>query len=62
MGKYHITIEEVISEEFEIEAEDEKDAIEKGIARYKNGEIVLEPGNVESRKISVNTSNRWIEF
>lgn len=59
-------IEETISEEFEIDAESKEDAISKAIEKYKSGEFVLSPGNLESRKISIvdddSEINDWIEF
>lgn len=65
MKKFCVVIEETISEEFEIEAESKADAISKAIKKYKNGEFVLNPGNVESKKISViddSEIDKWIEF
>ena len=58
---YRVVIEEIISDEFEIEAETKEDAISKAISKYKSGEIILEPGNLESKKISVE-NDEWIEF
>ena len=59
-------IEETISEEFEIDAESKEDAVSKAIEKYKLGEFVLDPGNLESRKIAVfdddSEINDWIEF
>ncbi len=53
MRKYHVVIEETISETFEIEATSEKDAISKAIQEYNNGNFVVESDNVEQRQISV---------
>ena len=61
MKKFCVTIEEIISDEFEIEAESKEDAISKAIEKYKSGEFVLEPGNLESKKISIE-NDEWIEF
>ena len=44
--KYSIIIEETISENFEIEAEDIDEALKVAKQKYKNGEIVLNPGNL----------------
>lgn len=41
--KLIITIEETISQDFEIEAEDIKKAMELAREKYKDGEFVVEP-------------------
>ena len=61
MKKFCIVIEETISEEFEVEAETKEDAIKNAIEKYKSGEFVLSPGNLESKKISID-NDEWIEF
>ena len=69
--KVKVTIEETVVETFEIDvpyAEDGLgDATEIGIEKYKNGELVLEPGEVQSRQIMAETldgsfSTNWIGF
>ena len=66
MKKYRVVIEETISEEFEIEATSEEDAVSKAIQEYDAGNFVLSPGNVESRQISITGEdgelNDWITF
>ena len=66
MKKYHVVIEEIISEEFEIEANSEEDAISKAINEYDSGSFVLSPGNVEGRQIAIvgedDEFKDWIEF
>lgn len=65
MKKFCIMIEETISDEFEVEAENKEDAILKSIQKYRNGEFVLSPGNIESKKISIlddEELKNWIEF
>ena len=66
MGKYTILIEELISNSFEIEASSEAEARKIAEAGYRNGEIVLEPGNLLSKRMAVishyNTDDQWIEF
>ncbi len=66
-----VTIEETVSETFEIEVPDSDDgigdAVEIGIQKYKTGEIVLEPGEVQFRQISAEAidgsmSTEWKEF
>jgi hypothetical protein len=46
MAKYRVTIEEITTQDFEVEAENLDEAIDKTIENYKNGKFVLEPGNV----------------
>lgn len=66
MKKYRIVIEETISEEFEIEATSEQEAIAKAINEYEEGNFVLSPGNVEYRQMAVigedDEIKDWIEF
>lgn len=53
MKKYHVRIEEVIAQSFEIEAENAKQAGEIAIDRYKNGEIVLDNAECINRDAAV---------
>ncbi len=66
MKKYTITIEETISEDFEIIAESTEQARAIAIEKYNSGEFVLVPGNLihKQMQISVDTviSTDWIEF
>ena len=62
MKKFKITIEETISEEFEVTAESEEEAAEIAEKKYNNGEFVLEPGNLTGKRLSVNDSDKWTEF
>ncbi len=66
MKKYRIVIEETISEEFEIQATSEEEAISKAINECHEGNFVLSPGNVEYRQIAVigedDEIKDWIEF
>lgn len=66
-----VTIEETVSKTFDIEVEDSPDgigdAVEIGIEKYKAGELVLEPGEVQIRQISAESidgefSTEWKEF
>lgn len=43
---YKVTIEETVAETFEIEVAEGEDAIEVATAKYKDGELVLEPGEL----------------
>lgn len=66
-----VIIEETVSETFEIEVPDSEDgigdAVEIGIEKYKEGELILEPGEVQFRQISAESidgefSTGWTEF
>ena len=62
-----VSIEETVSEDFEIKAKNFEDAIKKAIKKYKTSEIVLEPGNLEEKKIMVydmetKTATDWEKF
>ena len=61
--KYKIIIEEVISEQFFIEAASKDEAIKTTIQKYKSGEYVLSPGNLEQTKIAIvegGQCNEWV--
>ncbi len=45
---YKVNIEEVVSQQFDIVANSEKEALEIARQMYKEGELVLEPGNLIS--------------
>ena len=66
MRKYHVVIEETISEEFEIEANSEEDAVSNAIQEYKAGNFIVGPDNVECRQISLVDEDgeltNWITF
>ena len=66
MKTYRVIIEETISEEFELEAESEKEAISKAMDAYKSGEFILEPGNFEYAQLKVidedEKCSEWIEI
>ena len=53
MRKYRVVIEETVSEEFEIEANSEEDAVSRAIQEYEAGNFVVGSDNVECRRISV---------
>lgn len=59
--KYKVTIEESISQTFEIEADSEEQAAEVAEGMYKNCEIVLDDSSVVNRLMSVNNGD-WREF
>ena len=65
--KFVITIEEMITEDFEVFAETEEEAEEIAVDKYNSGEFVLEPGNLVAKQILIHnvTDNKytdWIEF
>ena len=51
---------------FEIEADSQEEALNKLETGYKNGIYVLEPGEVQSKKMSIvkpeQNATEWIEF
>lgn len=62
-NKYEIIIEEVISQQFFIEAESKEEAIKTAIQKYKSGAYVLSPGNVEQTQIAIvegGQCNEWV--
>lgn len=64
--KYIVTIEETVSQNFEVEAENAEQAIELAENKYKNGEFVLEPGDVCFKQMAImnpdDEATEWIEF
>ena len=65
MARFRVAIEEIIVQEFEIEAADENEALKKAVAGYKSGEMVLENPEVQHRQLAVlqdESSTVWIEF
>lgn len=51
--KYTIIIEETVSEELTLEAENEKEALEEAWRLYRQGAWVLEPGNLVEVRFQV---------
>ena len=49
--KYTIIIEETVSAEFTLEAESEREALQKAERLYREGKWVLEPGSLLDVKI-----------
>lgn len=66
MKTYVICIQETISDEFSIVAENEKRALEIAKEKYMAGKIVLEPGYVNSTEMAIispeEMATEWIEF
>lgn len=66
MKKFKITIEEMISQDFEIEATSLEEAMELAEQQYNDGELVLEPGNLVCKQMQGQDENGvytdWCEF
>lgn len=64
MQTYKIGIEEIVSAEFKVEAENSEQALEIAKAKYRSGEFVLEAGELQSKNIAVlePESTEWKEF
>ena len=64
--KYDITIEETVSQNFEVEASSYEEAREIARTKYNKSEFVLEPGFVTRKAMSVTCpggdSPEWSEF
>ena len=65
--QFKITIEEMVSRSFNVEAETMEEAMEVAEAKYKSGEFVLEPGNLVAKQmmgeeVGGNDSTEWVEF
>lgn len=67
MKKYNITIEEMISETFEVYAEDDEQAEIIAKEKYDKGEFTLTPGNLVCKQMEIeNVTDKyltdWFEF
>ena len=67
MKKFKITIEEMFSDQFEIEAETMEEAMEIAEEQYKEGFLVLEPGNLVAKQMcgedpDTGDCTEWTEF
>lgn len=65
--KFLITIEEMVSQNFEVEADDMEEALKLAERKYNNGEFVLSPGNLVCKQISgecpkTGETTEWREF
>ena len=64
--KFVITIEEMVSQDFIVEAETADEAMEIAEARYKDGTFVLEPGNLVCKQMAImepeDEATEWTEF
>ena len=64
---WRVTIEETVTEEFEVAASTMEEAEEIAREKYKKGEFVLEPGNLTSALMEVQAVDGtectdWIEI
>ena len=64
MKKFIIAIEETVVQEFEVMAEDSIEALEIAEQKYRKGEFVLEPGEVQFRQMASvgDEPTEWREF
>jgi len=64
-GVFKVTIEEMVSETFEVEATNIEEAMQIAEEKYNNGEFVLEPGNLTCKQMMAegdNETTEWVEF
>lgn len=64
---YYVTIEELVSKKFKIDAHSIEDAMNIAEQRYNQGEFVLEPGALTAKQMFAENENgtevtEWIEF
>ena len=67
MKTFKITIEEMVSETFDIEAETIEEAMEIAEEQYYEGSLALEPGNLVAKQMMAedeenNEATEWVEF
>lgn len=66
MKKYTIAIEETVVKEFEVYAGDSEEAMKIAEKKYKNGEFILNPGEVQFKQMCIlkpeNEVTEWSEF
>jgi hypothetical protein len=66
MKKIKVTIEEHVSQTFEVEANDIEEAMEIAEEKYNNGEFVLESGELTAKLMMADDGNgdctEWVEF
>ena len=64
--EYKVTIEEMISETFNVVAKSAEEAYRIAIAKYENGEFVLSQGNLIMKQMQVSDNSQdyidWKEF
>ena len=66
MQKFKITIEETVSQDFEIEATSLEEAMDIAEQQYNDGKLVLEPGNLVCKQMQGIDEDgyctEWCEF
>lgn len=66
MAEYVITIEETVVQEFKIVAESSEEALIQAERKYKNGEIMLDSGEVQHKQMRATRPDceisEWYEF
>ena len=66
MKKYIIAIEETVVREFEVMAENSREAIKTAEEKYRKGEFVLEPGELQYKQMAIHKpdseASGWIAF
>lgn len=66
MAKFIVTIEETVSQGFEVEAESAEEAMVIAEEKYNNCEFVLEPGELVSKQMAITSpeskATEWTEF
>lgn len=66
MKKFVITIEETISQDFEVIAESSEAAMKIATDKYRKGKFVLRPGEVHFKQMAItkpnNEATEWCEF
>ena len=65
--RFIITIEETVSQDFVVFADNDEEAKTIAIENYKNEEFVLEPGNLMAKQMAIHCDaddeiTEWIEF
>ena len=64
---YKVTIEETVSQAFDVYADETEDIAEVIKRKYNNGELLLAPGNLVSKQMCImntlnNACSEWTEF
>lgn len=66
MKKYIIAIEETVSDEFEVYAENDNQAMEIATEKYNSSEFILAPGKLCAKRMATlfpdDAVTEWVEF
>ena len=60
--KFKVTIEEHISQQFEVEADDERQAEDVAREKYRSGEFVVDNGSLIAAVVQVGYDRPWIDI